>query len=169
MKKFQSTQKTVSILLLIVFLFTSCSSSTLIMSEPSGAKVFLNDQYVGTTPHKHTDKKIIFSTTNVRLEKEGYEPFFTTITKDEDAHVGAIIGGIFVFVPFLWALKYDSERNFLLRPTQEVDYHQNLQPVSRTLNKEKMDLLIKLKQLLDDKIITVEEYERERKKILEAY
>jgi hypothetical protein len=68
--KSKSIQKCIALLLVVSLFFASCSSSTLIMSEPSNAKLYLNGQYVGTTPYQHKDKKVVGTTTNVRLEKE---------------------------------------------------------------------------------------------------
>ena len=51
--------KNISLLLAGAVLITSCSSTTLIQSNPPGAKVYLNDEAVGTTPYTHKDKKIV--------------------------------------------------------------------------------------------------------------
>ena len=97
-------------------LFASCSSTTLIQSVPNGAKVYLNGEYAGVTPYSHTDTKIVGSTTMVRLEKEGYETMNTAFSRNEDADVGAIIGGIFFLFPFLWTMKYKPTRTYELIP-----------------------------------------------------
>jgi hypothetical protein len=103
-----------AILLLVVLFLTSCSSSTMIQSIPSGAKVYLDDEYAGTTPYFMTDKKISFSSTRVELKEEGYENFITMLTKDEEVNVGAIIGGLFVWVPFLWVMDYKPTHTYEL-------------------------------------------------------
>ena len=77
MKKTKLLSKAISLMLAGAILFASCSSSTLIQSSPSGAKVYLNGEYAGVTPYTHTDTKIVGSSTQVRLEKEGYlEKYF---------------------------------------------------------------------------------------------
>jgi hypothetical protein len=43
--------KSAALLLAAVVLFASCSSSTLIQSDPSGAKVYMNGEYKGVTPY----------------------------------------------------------------------------------------------------------------------
>lgn len=105
-----------AILLAIIVLFSSCASTTMIKSEPSGAKVYINDEYVGKTPYQYTDSKIVGSTNYVRLEKEGYKTLETVFSRNEKADVGAIIGGILVLVPFLWTMKYKPVRNYELEP-----------------------------------------------------
>ncbi|MBA3899624.1 MAG: PEGA domain-containing protein [Bacteroidetes bacterium] len=161
------TAKTISLLLVGSILLTSCASTTMIQSNPSGAKVYLNGEPVGTTPYTHRDTKIIGSTTMVRLEKEGYGPLNTSFSRDEEVDVGAVIGGIFVLVPFLWTMKYKPTRTYELTPSSG-----NEQPVIKTQPqqnqaKSKTDRLREMKQLLDEKVITQEEFEKEKKKILE--
>lgn len=60
----------------------------------------MNGESVGTTPYQHSDTKIVGSSTNIRLEKEGYENYNAVISRNEKADVGAIIGGVFTLVPF---------------------------------------------------------------------
>lgn len=154
-----------SLVLAVSLLLASCSSTTMINSSPNGAKVFLNGEQVGTTPYAHSDTKIVGSTTTVKLEKEGYETFNTTFSRSEKADVGAIIGGVFVLVPFFWTMKYKPERTYELIPlagTKVEEAKKN----SETLVTSKAEELRSLKKLLDDKVITTEEYEKEKKKIL---
>ncbi len=103
-----------AILLLVTILFSSCSSWTMIQSIPSGAKVYLDSEYAGTTPYLMEDMKISWSSTRVELKEEGYENFRTTLTKDEEVNVGAIIGGLFVWVPFLWVMDYKPTHTYEL-------------------------------------------------------
>jgi hypothetical protein len=100
-------------------MMSSCASSTMIISEPPGAKVYLNGETVGTTPYKMTDTKILFSCTSVELKKEGYETFYIDICRDEKPDVGAIIGGVFLTIPFLWTLKYNPTHRYELIPLEE--------------------------------------------------
>ena len=62
----------------------------------------------------HVDSEIFKSSTRVELKEEGYENFTTTITKDEEVNVGAIIGGLFVWVPFLWVMDYKPTHTYEL-------------------------------------------------------
>ncbi len=168
--KSKSIQKCIALLLVVSLFFASCSSSTLIMSEPSNAKLYLNGQYVGTTPYQHKDKKVVGTTTNVRLEKEGYETLHTSFSRDEDVDVGAIIGGIFFLFPFIWTMKYDPTRTYEMTPLYgNENFHDARPGAKNSLTSEKAEKLRELKKLLDEKIITQEEFDREKKKILEAY
>lgn len=117
--------KTLSVVLAITVLFASCSSATLIQSNPSGAKVYMDGQYMGTTPYSYSDTKIIGSITEVRLEKEGYETFHTFLSRNERADVGAIIGGFLCVVPFLWTMGYNPVHTYELRPLGTVALSQD--------------------------------------------
>jgi len=101
-----------------VILFSSCSSTTMIYSNPSGATLYVNEELVGETPYKHKDSKIVGSTNTIKLEKEGYITLNTVFSKDEEIDVGAMIGGIFFLVPFLWVMKYKPTRTLDMKPSE---------------------------------------------------
>jgi hypothetical protein len=96
--------------------FAGCASSTVIQSQPPGARVLVNGQAAGTTPYTLSDTKIVGSTTHVRLEYPGYRPLDTMVTRNEELDVLALVGGLFVLVPFLWVMKYSPSRTFQLTP-----------------------------------------------------
>lgn len=167
MKTQRMMTKTVSVFLACSVLLTSCVSTTMIKSNPSGARLYLNGEPVGTTPYTHSDTKIVGSTTNVKLEKDGYETLHTYFTRDEEVDVGAIIGGFFVLIPFLWVMKYKPTHIYdmkLVSADEQKEMTANPQQIQA---KSKADRLRELKQLLDEKILTQEEYENEKKKILD--
>ena len=154
-----------------LILLESCASSTVIQSNPTGAKVYFNSTVVGTTPYTHTDTKIVGSTTFVRLEKESYQPLNTSFSRDERADAGAIIGGCFLLFPFLWTMKYNPSRTYELIPASGTD-SPSVAPTplanDQSVSSPKAVRLRDLKKLLDDGILTKEEYEREKKKILDS-
>lgn len=168
MKKQNNTFKAICVLLISCILFVSCSSTTLLTSKPSGAKVYLNGEPVGTTPYSHSDTKIVGTSTSLKLVKEGYEPINTYLTRNEKVNVGAIIGGCFFLFPFLWTMDYNPTHNYemvLLGTTQSGT--DNIIPQTNTSGKSKLERLKELKGLLDDKAITQAEYDIEKKKILD--
>lgn len=115
MRNFSFKIKLMTMLLIAVALLSSCASTTLIDSYPSGANLYLNGEAVGQTPFEMTDTKPMFSCTSVRLEKENHNTFYTTICRNEEADVGAIIGGMFCTIPFVWAMKYKPTHFYRLR------------------------------------------------------
>ena len=166
MEKKTITTKTVSMFLAATILLSSCASTTMIQSNPSGAKLYLNGESVGATPYTHTDTKIVGSTTRVTLKKEGYETLNTAFSRDEEVDVGAIIGGIFVWIPFLWTMKYKPTHTYELSPSFDNNQTTILKE-NRQNTESKANRLREIKQLFDEKILTEEEYEKEKKKILD--
>lgn len=158
-------KKTISALLAFSFFLVSCSSTTMIQSSPGAAKVYLNGEPVGVTPYTHSDTKIVGSTTNVRLEKEGYETLNTSFSRNEEADVGAIIGGIFVLFPFLWTMKYKPVHTYELVPLSDTP---NSAVIQNKTQVTKADQLRELKLLLDEGLINSDEYENEKQKILNS-
>ncbi len=102
-------------------IITSCASSTMINSVPNGAKLYLDGESVGTTPYRHKDTKIVGSQTDVKMEKEGFETFNTSFSRNEQVDVGAVVGGLFLFVPFLWTMKYKPTHNYELTPVTKTE------------------------------------------------
>jgi hypothetical protein len=105
-------------LTLSIFL-ASCASTTMIISDPPGAKVYLNGEPVGATPYEMKDTKIVGSCTSVVLKKNGYSDVYAEICRDEQIDAGAIVGGIFFTIPFLWLMKYKPYHRYELVPMDQ--------------------------------------------------
>lgn len=110
------TIKFVALILSTTILLSGCSSTTLFQTSPTGAKLYINDEFVGNTPYTYSDTKIVGTTTIVKIKAEGYEDFNYVLKRNEEANVGAIIGGIFVLFPFLWVMDYKPIHSFELVP-----------------------------------------------------
>ncbi len=95
----------------VFFLLFGCASTTLIKSNPPGARLQVDGQPVGETPYFYTDKAIAGTVRTVTLKKEGYKDANGLISR-EKLSVPALIGGIFLIVPFAWILEYPSQYNF---------------------------------------------------------
>ncbi len=169
MKSVTLISKSISVFMASAILFTSCASSTMILSSPPNAKVYINSQPVGETPYRYTDTKIVGSINQLELEKEGFVTLNTSFSRNEEADVGAIIGGIFFLFPFLWTMKYKPTHEYELIPgsNNQQDVKETVQPQNQTTPKSKVERLRELKQLLDEKILTQDEYDKEKKKILD--
>jgi hypothetical protein len=100
------------LILMLVVVFTGCSSTTLIRATDPQASIFIDNYRAGTGSATHTDTKIVGSMTTVRIEKPGCEPAFYTFSRSEEFDAGACAGGIFLLVPFLWIQKYKPERTY---------------------------------------------------------
>ena len=95
---------------------SGCASSTVLQSQPPGARVFLNGVPVGTTPYAMTDTNIIGTATQVRLEYPGYQPFNAIIARNEQLDPVALVVGIFVFPVLLWVMGYQPTHIFAMQP-----------------------------------------------------
>ena len=167
MKKFRMPKKIISLFFAGLILLTSCVSTTLIRSNPTGAKVYIDGEPVGTTPYHHSDTKVIGSTTSVRLEKEGFDPFNTTFARNEELDTGALVGALFVWFPLLWIMKYKPVHSYELVPYSGSDQQKINTAVQQNPVKSKAERLRELKQLLDENLISQGDYEKEKKRILE--
>ncbi len=159
------------ITLLTSIFFAGCSSTTIIQTEPTGASVYLNEKHVGTSPYEMKDKKITASCTNLKLKMPGYKTSYHTICKDEQLNPGALIGGIFLFIPYLWILEYypvhyyimernPNARQFAVPPDEKTDKQ-------ASDNKEsKADEIRKLHRLMEEGIISQKEFEQAKEHIL---
>ena len=108
-----------AVVLIATFLLSSCASTTVFHTSPSGAKLYMNGEPVGSTPYTYTDTKIVGTTTVFKITADGYEDFNGVLKRNEEANVGAIIGGIFVLFPFLWVMDYKPMHNFELVPLKK--------------------------------------------------
>jgi ABC-type metal ion transport system substrate-binding protein len=169
MKPTALTTKAIAFLLAGFIFFTSCTSYTTIQSVPD-AKLWIDDVPVGTTPYEHSDTKIVGSRTRVKLEKEGYETLNTSFSRDEQLDTGALIAGIFLTVPFLWIMKYNPVRVYELQPidpAKHITENQIAENKELVISKSKAERIRELKQLEDEGLISKEEFEKGKKKILD--
>lgn len=104
-------KKIVRVFVVLLAAFSvACSSTTIIRSSDSAAKIYVDGEFRGTGVVTHTDSKIVGSSTSVRIEKQGCEPQYYNFSRNEEFDAGACAGGVFVLVPFLWIQKYKPER-----------------------------------------------------------
>lgn len=103
-------KKLIALTMIFFFLF-GCASATLIKSNPPGAKLYLDGQFKGETPSIYADRAIAGTVRTVTLKKEGYKEVTGTIRREKFS-VPALIGGIFLLVPFLWILEYPPQYDF---------------------------------------------------------
>lgn len=96
--------------------FSGCASSTVLQTQPPGARVTINGIVVGQTPYRMTDTKTIFSSTPVRFEYPGYAPLDVLIPRTEELDPLPFIAGFFCLIPWLWAGKYQDAHTYQLQP-----------------------------------------------------
>ncbi|MEZ5069832.1 MAG: PEGA domain-containing protein [Bacteroidales bacterium] len=94
----------------------SCTSTTMIHTVPEGAKVYLNDEFKESHSYKHSDSAISGTSTEMTFKMDGYQDFYTLLSKNEQVDVGAIVGGVFFLFPFIWTMGYNPSHSYELSP-----------------------------------------------------
>jgi len=95
----------------LLFLFSSCSSATLIRTSQPDVKIYVDGEFKGSGEFLHKDAKVWGSDTRVRLEKDGCAPQTFSFTRNEEWDVLPCVGGV-ILIPLLWAKKYHPEHYF---------------------------------------------------------
>ncbi|MEM9064534.1 MAG: PEGA domain-containing protein [Planctomycetota bacterium] len=95
---------------------SGCSSTTVINTRPQGARIYVEGQLIGTSPVEYTDSAITGSKREVRIELDRYETITGSFSRNGKVNADAIVGGIFLLVPYLWAMDYEDEYTFVLTP-----------------------------------------------------
>ncbi len=165
-------KKFLPLLILLTVFMASCASYTVITTKPQGAKVFVDDYYIGKTPVIYRDYKPALSSTAIKIEKEGYRTIYTYIQKDGSINLTSLVAGFFFMPAWIWALGYPPQYNFILQPgdSVEVQAPTNLPytiPDSLSFGNKKAKALKELEDLHNQGLLTDEEYESKKKQILE--
>lgn len=101
----------------LIFLL-SCTSTTTIRAVDQGGviakdvKIYLDGSFAGRGEVIHSDTKIVGSQTTVNLRKEGCRTSNHFLSRTEKLSVGALAGGIFFMVPFLWIMGYNPLHSY---------------------------------------------------------
>ena len=96
----------------------SCASTTTIRAVDTNgsidgdAKIYTDGMYKGKGEVMYSDTKIVGSKTDVRLKKKGCKSASYSLFRSEKLQVGALIGGVFFFVPFLWIMGYSPMHSY---------------------------------------------------------
>ena len=93
-------------------ILASCSSTTVIRSTDPEAKIYIDGEFAGKGEVVHSDQKIVGTSTEVTLKRNGCDPAHYHFSRNERVDAGAIIGGILVLFPFFWTMKYKHERTY---------------------------------------------------------
>jgi len=111
-------KRIIAITALIVFVLSSCTSTTEILTEPSGAKVYADGMTLGKSPVTYSDQKTVGSVTRIELKKEGCEDKVVILSRNEKFDPGACLGGMLVLVPFMWIQGYNPSHTYELDCTE---------------------------------------------------
>ncbi len=167
MKNYRAKFNLIFFGLLPIVILSSCLSTTRIESIPSNAKLYINGEFVGNTPYTYSDKKISGSRQEVKLVKDGFEPYIDEFSRNQKLEPNALYFGVFL-VPLFWLKEYDEVQTFDLNTAgKKIPEPQML--LERTVDSgpNPDELLRDLQFRYDNKFIDKKTYDREKKRILE--
>lgn len=107
------------IIALALLVSAGCTSSTVIRSSDPDARIYVNGEYLGTGRAHYSDEKVAFSRNEVEIKKDGCQSEHYSFRRNEEADIGAIIGGIFFTIPYLWITEYKDRHNYDYRCESE--------------------------------------------------
>jgi len=147
-----------SIFLAGLVIVTGCAERAVIRSDPEDARVFINDQMIGTTPVVFAvERDELADSYKLRLEKDGYESYEGNIPTS--VAPGRATGAVFtlgILYLFRSPRALDAPGTIPLRPSLEAE-------ADRRLGKE----LRELNQLLERNQISTEEFANRCKRLVE--
>lgn len=101
---------------LLLTVFAGCTSTTTILSRPTGANVSVDGQNLGPAPALWSNTVWAGTKNHVRLSMQGYQDVNTTIAADQWS-VGRVVASVLCFLPgLLWSTDYRPEYEFALQP-----------------------------------------------------
>ncbi len=123
------------IIFLIVASLLGCSTLVRFESEPPGAKVYVDEEYIGDTPIEKQLSDFVGNKYRLRLEKEGHKTIRTEI--DKEVKVLTLVLGLFTptWIPLLWCYGPKSFQRFELK-TDET------QTSSSTIINSRPDIIV---------------------------
>ena len=100
------------LIVLAALLASACTSSTVIRSSDPDSRIYVNGEYMGTGEAYYSDEEVAFSRNKVEIRKAGCRSEYHSFRRNEEADIGAIVGGIILTVPFLWVTEYKPYRSY---------------------------------------------------------
>ena len=135
--------KSMSMATTIVFLLSSCAHHVSLNSKPQGAKIHINDEYIGETPCQFKERTGSGKSYFFRIEKEGFKPVVQSISQT-DVHtgvvVGSVLGGLLILIPYIgliWMMKLKDNYYFQLEPIHsDQGHHQDKGMIEKRAEKK---------------------------------
>lgn len=130
--------------------FVACSSSAVIRSYPSNARVSVGDSVIGSTPVKITDFRPNGANLTLKLELENHQTIFDTISRNDNKELSIYdFSGAFLLFPLFWSNSYQKNYLYYLLPSNADSAF-----AADSLVKQQI-----LQDLLNKKAITPKQYE----------
>jgi hypothetical protein len=93
-------------------LTTACASGTSIRVSDPEARIYVNDEYVGTGKAYYSDRKPAFTKQQVTVRKAGCADESYSLKRNERPDVGAIVAAYWLVVPIGWLTQYKTHHAY---------------------------------------------------------
>jgi hypothetical protein len=104
--------------LILILLFYSCSSQTLIKTSDD-VKIYIDGDFKARGSYLLRDNKIVFSETAVSLKREGCLEVNYVIRKNERLNYKSLLMS-FLVLPLLWLMEYEENRVYNFECQKEL-------------------------------------------------
>jgi hypothetical protein len=112
----KSTFRTVVFSFLSAAIFAGgCATSTNINTTPPGARVSLDERFLGTSPAVYQSRSGFPETHWVKLEAAGYRNQTLPIKKSYRADESLVLL-LFGILPYFFSARFEDQENFMLEP-----------------------------------------------------
>ena len=108
-----------AVVILIAFACLACSTTSKIVSYPSGAKVYVNGEHIGDTPVDFNSKTGMPERYHLELHKEGFQPLSLYIDAEMSIAWAFTVVPISMGAGLLWAWGLDDMYKIKLVPVED--------------------------------------------------
>ena len=112
----------VAVILLGGIFAAGCATSTFITSEPRGAKVYINDRFIGETLVTRQDRSgFPNESVWVKIDKPGFKTQTVQMKKNlrADKSLLLLLPGIF---PYFFSARFEDQQNFVMEYGKRLSY-----------------------------------------------
>lgn len=106
-------RRTVVLLAVAIFTLTACSHRVSINSNPTGARTYVDNQFIGLTPATFVERSGMRREYQIRLEKDGYR----TATTVERQGINLVFLTLAIFtcgIGILWSFTLEDRYDYSL-------------------------------------------------------
>jgi len=106
-------QPSVILLTCISVLMVGCATATRITTTPPGARVSIDDRYLGESPVIYHDRSGVAETHWISLELNGYKTQTVPIEKTYRADE-SLITLLFFIIPYFFTARFEEQESYVL-------------------------------------------------------
>jgi hypothetical protein len=108
--------KSIAIFVICAIFLAGCATMVRIDSNVPGARVTVNDEFIGNAPAQTSLSDFDFNNYDVVISADGYRAYHGQLRKE--FKVGAFVGGLFLLFPWLWVYGPSPYQTFEIEKQQ---------------------------------------------------